>query len=149
MKKDYQFWTYIITNYERSALYTGVTNNLAQRLKEHYDNRGEDKTFAGHYYCYNLVYYEFSQYVNNAILREKEIKNMSRANKMSMITAFNPNWAFLNIRICGEWPPTFEGRSLQNDKLNNNERFFLNDKKEDTDDWWIGLTPPPFIPNFG
>jgi putative endonuclease len=143
MKRNYQFWTYIVTNYERTALYTGVTNNLAQRLKEHYDNRGEDKTFAGRYYCYNLVYYEFTQYVNNAILREKEIKNMSRANKMAMITTFNPNWTVLNVSICGEWPPTFEGRSLLHDKLNDNERFFLNSEKENIDEWWVGLTPPP------
>jgi hypothetical protein len=46
-------------------------------LKEHYDNRGQGKTFAGHYYAYNLVYYEYTKYVNNAIYREKEIKNMS------------------------------------------------------------------------
>ena len=143
MKRNYQFWTYIVTNYERSVMYTGVTNNLAQRLKEHYDNRGEDKTFAGRYYCHNLVYFEFTKYINNAILREKEIKNMNRASKMAMITAFNPNWAFLNIRICGEWPPTFEGRSLTKDNLNDNEGFFLNDTKEDMDEWWVGLTPPP------
>ena len=138
MSKTYHFWTYILTNHDRTVMYTGVTNNLAQRLKEHYDNRGNDKTFAGRYYCYNLVYYEYTTYINNAIYREKEIKNMSRENKMAMITAVNPKWKFLNIDICGEWPPTFEGRFQKEDK------FFQNDKVNDGDDeWWTGLTPPP------
>ena len=132
MKRTYHFWTYIVTNYERTVMYTGVTNNLAQRLKEHYDNRGQTKTFAGRYYCYNLVYYEYTSYINNAIYREKEIKDMSRQKKIDMITAVNPNWQFLNIEICGEWPPKFEGRFLRNDKSlrNDKKRFLLNDKKK-------------------
>ena len=130
MRKNYNFWTYIVTNAERTVMYTGVTNNLAQRLKEHYDNRGEDKTFAGKYYCYNLVYYEYTIYVNNAILREKEIKNMSRADKMAMISLVNSGWKFLNINICGAWPPTFAGR-LTNEAAENEEL------------WWASLTPPP------
>ena len=132
--KTYHFWTYIVTNYERTVMYTGVTNNLAQRLKEHYNNRGQDKTFAGRYYCYNLVYYGFTTYINNAIYREKEIKDMSREKKMAMISAVNPGWKFLNIDICGEWPPLYNGR--------------LEEKKDTKshscdDDWWVGLTPPP------
>ena len=110
-------------------MYTGVTNNLAERLKEHYDNRGEEKTFAGRYYCYNLVYYEYTTYINNAILREKEIKNLSREKKIAMINGVNPKWQFLNIGICGMWPPTFEGR--------------LNDKE--VDEWWVGLIEPPLL----
>jgi putative endonuclease len=129
MKKGYHFWTYIVTNAERNVMYTGMTNDLAQRLKEHYDNRGEDKTFAGRYYCYNLVYYEYTTYINNAILREKEIKDMSREKKMSMISTANPGWQFLNIGICGAWPPTFAGR--------------LPNEETDNEAWWASLTPPP------
>jgi putative endonuclease len=143
MRKEYHFWTYIVTNYERTVMYTGVTNNLAQRLKEHYDNRGNDKTFAGKYYCYNLVYYEYTSYINNAIYREKEIKDLSRAKKRTMISAVNPKWAFLNIEICGEWPPKFEGR-LQVEIQNDNEN--LKEENMSDDEWWIGLTPPPIPP---
>jgi putative endonuclease len=137
MRREYHFWTYITTNRERSVLYTGVTSNLAQRLKEHYDNRGDDKTFAGQYYCYNLVYYEYTTYINNAILREKEIKDLSRAKKLAMITAFNPDWRFLNVDFCGEWPPTFTGR-LQHDE-SPTQKYLPMDEEE----WWMGLTPPP------
>jgi putative endonuclease len=133
MRRDYHFWTYILTNRERTVMYTGVTSNLAQRLKEHYDNRGEDTTFAGRYYCYNLVYYEYSTYVNNAIVREKEIKNLSREKKMALISAFNPDWRFLNVDFCGAWPPTFEGRLLK--------ESVIADAVED--EWWLNLKEPP------
>jgi len=87
-----------------------MTNNLAQRLKEHYDNRGKPNTFAGKYYCYNLVYYEWHQYVYNAIGREKDIKLMKREAKEVLIKEMNPDLRFFNLEICGEWPPKFEGR---------------------------------------
>lgn len=72
--KQHHYYVYIVTNPERTVLYTGVSNNLSQRLKEHWANRGRPKTFAGKYYCYNLIYYEYFTYINNAIAREKEIK---------------------------------------------------------------------------
>jgi putative endonuclease len=144
MRKEYRFWTYIVTDYNRNVMYTGVTNNLAQRLKEHYDNRGDDKTFAGRYYCYNLVYYEFSTYILNAIQREKEIKDLSRARKIALICLANPTWEFWNVEVCGVWPPEFEGRFLLNDNKGNDNKG--NDNKTDNgsdDTWWKSLTPPP------
>lgn len=54
--------------------YIQATNNLPQRLIEHWVNRGNPKTFAGKYYCYNLIYYEYFPYIKSAIMREKEIK---------------------------------------------------------------------------
>ncbi|MCB0576019.1 MAG: GIY-YIG nuclease family protein [Saprospiraceae bacterium] len=110
MKKEYNFWVYIVTNAERTVLYTGMTNDLTGRLKEHYDNRGKYKTFAGRYWRYNLVYYEWYQYVLNAIAREKEIKNWLRVKKIALIEERNPEWKFFNAEICGHWPPKFEGR---------------------------------------
>jgi putative endonuclease len=105
LKRDYNFWVYILTNWKKSVLYVGMTNNLSQRLVQHYENRGERETFAGRYHCYNLVYYEWHQYVLNAISREKEIKMMLREHKEALITSENPEWKFFNAFICGEWPP--------------------------------------------
>lgn len=48
MKDEY--YTYITTNPNRTVLYTGVTNNIQERVVEHYLNRGDAKTFAGTYY---------------------------------------------------------------------------------------------------
>ena len=102
---DYLFHVYIVTNPQRTVLYTGVTNNLGIRLMEHYANRGKENTFAGKYYCYNLVYYENFQYINSAIAREKEIKGWRRQKKLDLIKTINPDWTFLNYLFCNEWPP--------------------------------------------
>jgi putative endonuclease len=99
------YYVYIVTNPERTVLYTGVTNNLPQRLIEHWMNRGNSKTFAGKYYCYNLIYFEEFKYIYNAIAREKEIKGWRRDKKLQLIDTKNPDWFFLNAQTCEHWPP--------------------------------------------
>jgi len=69
--KIHLYFIYIVTNPERTVLYIGVTNNLDSRLTEHFFNKGKPKTFAGKFYCHNLVYFEEFQYINDAIAREK------------------------------------------------------------------------------
>ena len=101
-----QYYVYILTNYQKTVLYTGITNNLEQRVTEHYLQKGNIKTFTGKYNCFYLVYYECTQYINNAILREKEIKGWGRKKKEELIRSFNPSWKFLNHEILGEWPPS-------------------------------------------
>jgi putative endonuclease len=101
----HHYYIYIVTNPERTVLYVGVTNNLPQRLVEHWVNRGIPKTFAGRYYCYNLIYYEEFKYVNDAIAREKEIKGWNRQKKINLIKTINSDWTFLNASICEGWPP--------------------------------------------
>ncbi len=100
-----QYYVYILTNYKKTVLYTGATNNLEQRIIEHYLDRGNLKTFTGRYNAFYLLYYECTQYVNNAIAREKEIKGWSRKKKIELINSFNPQWKFLNYELLGEWPP--------------------------------------------
>lgn len=89
------YYTYITTNPGRSALYTGVTSDLARRIWQHYLNRGKTHCFAGKYYCYNLIYFEEFYDIHQAIFREKEIKNMSREKKIALIDAKNPGWKFI------------------------------------------------------
>ena len=105
MKKIHNYHIYITTNPKQKVLYIGVTNNLARRLVEHYANRGNDKTWAGKYYAYNLIYFEQFQYVNVAIAREKELKDWNREHKEALIATKNPKWTFLNNEFCQEWPP--------------------------------------------
>jgi len=88
---------YITTNPGRTTLYAGVTSNLKKRIWQHYLNRGNTSTFAGKYYCYNLIYYETYHDITQAIYREKEIKNMSRSNKEKLISHFNPKWKFYKV----------------------------------------------------
>ena len=74
--KIHLYFIYIVTKPERTVLYTGVTNCLDSRLAVHYFNKGNPKTFAGKFYCYNLIYYEEFQFVNDAIAREKALLPM-------------------------------------------------------------------------
>jgi len=99
------YYVYIATNPERTVLYIGVTNNIEQRLSEHYFNKANPKTFAGKYYCYNLVYYEEFQYVKDAIASEKELKGWSRKKKDDLIKTKNRDLTFLNAQVCIHWPP--------------------------------------------
>ena len=99
------YYVYILTNPERTVLYIGVSNNIQQRLAEHYFTRGNPKTFAGKYYCYNLVYYEEFQYVRDAIAREKELKGWGRKKKEQLIKTKNRDLIFLNAQVCIHWPP--------------------------------------------
>ncbi len=71
------------------ALYTGVTNNLERRVGEHKEGRGS--IFTAKYKCHKLVYFEEFGLIDQAILREKEIKNMTRANKEKLIDTINPD----------------------------------------------------------
>ena len=92
------YYTYITTNKNKTVLYTGVTNNLPERLKEHEeDANGPKKHFAGKYNACHLIYYETFKYIDNAILREKEIKKWSRKKKEALINTLNPNWKFLQL----------------------------------------------------
>ena len=70
------------------ALYTGVTNDLVRRVGEHKEGKGS--FFTAKYKCHKLVYYEDFGLLDQAILREKEIKNMTRADKEKLIDTINP-----------------------------------------------------------
>jgi putative endonuclease len=96
--RDHNYFVYITTNPTRTVLYVGVTNDLSVRIQQHYENRGNKESFAGRYYCYNLIYYERFQYINDAIAREKEIKKWRREKKEVLINSMNPKWEFLDIR---------------------------------------------------
>ncbi len=102
---DSLYYVYILTNPANTVLYIGVTNNLAARLKEHWEKRGRDETFAGKYFCYNLIYFETCSSIKLSIAREKELKKWSRDKKEALINSQNPDWLILNRQICEEWPP--------------------------------------------
>ena len=99
------YYVYILTNKAKTVLYTGMTNNLEQRIIEHYIDRTDKKNFTGKYNCHFLIFYESHKYVNDAIAREKEIKGWIRKKKENLIAGFNPKWKFLNEELLGEWPP--------------------------------------------
>ncbi|WP_297986319.1 GIY-YIG nuclease family protein [uncultured Chryseobacterium sp.] len=91
----YSFYVYILTNKSKKVLYTGVTNNLQQRLKQHVE-KFNPESFTSKYNVHFLIYYEKFGWIQEAIQREKEIKNLSRIKKLNLIRDFNPNMEFLN-----------------------------------------------------
>ncbi len=91
------YHVYIVTNPTKTVLYIGVTNNLATRMAQHFANRGQPETFAGRFFCFNLVYWETYPRIKEAIAREKELKGWSRAKKEALIATTNPGWDFVNL----------------------------------------------------
>lgn len=96
---NYNFYMYITTNPEKTVLYVGMTNDLRARISQHTENKGNPDSFAGKYYCYNLVYYEHFSHVDHAIGREKEVKKWRREKKVALIESENPTWRFLNDEV--------------------------------------------------
>lgn len=91
----YTFYVYILTNKNRTVLYTGVTNNLHLRLHQH-KMKTNPSSFTAKYNVEFLVYYEKFGWIQQAIEREKEIKDLSRNKKLELIRFQNPNLDFLN-----------------------------------------------------
>ena len=97
MKK--QGYVYILFNKRNGTLYTGVTSDLIRRMYEHKNKLVEG--FTKTYSVDKLGYYEISDSVETAILREKQIKAGSRKNKLKLIESINPNWNDLYYDITG------------------------------------------------
>ena len=87
-------FTYILTNWKHTVLYTGVTNNLLRRVHDHKNKI--NKGFTSKYSATILVYYETHLTINDAIYREKAIKKKSRRGKIRLIETMNPTWLDLS-----------------------------------------------------
>jgi len=79
-----------MSNFANSTLYTGVCNNLVKRVWQH--RNGQGSVFTKKYSVTKLVYYEVFEEIIEAIIREKQIKGGSRADKLKLITQFNPTF---------------------------------------------------------
>ena len=91
----YNFYVYILTNKHKTVLYTGVTNNLKLRLQQHQQKKNP-KSFTAKYNVHYLLHYEHFGWIQEAIAREKEIKNLTRKKKLNLIQEQNTNMEFLN-----------------------------------------------------
>jgi len=72
------------------VLYVGVTNDLIRRAYEHKEKLADG--FTRKYNIVKLVYYEVFEDIENAILREKQIKAGSRQRKIQLIDSINREW---------------------------------------------------------
>ena len=79
-----------MANKPNGTLYTGVTSNLVGRVWQH--RMGETGGFTKRYGCKLLAWYEVGGDMQGAMEREKQIKAGSRAKKLELIEAMNPEW---------------------------------------------------------
>jgi len=94
MKRAYHnYWVYILTNKPNGTLYIGVTGGIDDRMERHIASEGSK--FTSKYNLKILVYYEEFQYIQEAIAREKQLKNWHRQWKINLIEMENPNWTDL------------------------------------------------------
>lgn len=82
------YYVYILSNFNRTVLYTGITGNLINRVYEHKNSLVDG--FSKKYFIHDLLYYEVFENPTSAIEREKQIKSWSRKKKDNLIINFNP-----------------------------------------------------------
>jgi putative endonuclease len=89
-----QYCVYIITNKINTVFYIGVTSNLPKRIYEHRNKLTDG--FTKKYNIDKLVYFEQTEDVISAIVREKQLKNWKRDWKIELIKKANPEWKDLS-----------------------------------------------------
>ena len=85
-----QYFVYMMTNKNKTVLYTGVTNSLERRVWQH--KAKAIPGFTKKYNCDRLIYFEVYGRIEQAIAREKEIKGWTRAKKNALAFPLNPRW---------------------------------------------------------
>lgn len=93
----FQPTVYIMTNKKKGTLYIGVTSNLIKRIYEH--KQGFVDGFTKRYDLKTLAYYELHSKMEQAILREKQMKKWLRNWKIKLIEQQNPEWRDLYVEI--------------------------------------------------
>ena len=96
IRRAHIYYVYILASKQDGTLYIGMTNNLFNRSFQH-KLKQDPNSFTAKYNVNKLVYYEEYQYVQDAILREKQMKKWDRQWKIKLIEKDNPAWRDLFI----------------------------------------------------
>ena len=92
MQKSY---VYVMTNTYRTTFYIGITTNLQERVLQHIEGTGSK--FTAKYNLKDLIYFEEFTDVEQAIHREKQLKNWHKDWKLNLIRDVNPKLETLNL----------------------------------------------------
>ncbi|HVQ69806.1 MAG TPA: GIY-YIG nuclease family protein [Bradyrhizobium sp.] len=87
-------YVYSLASRWYGTLYIGVTNNVRMRLEQHRAGRGSQ--FVRQYKVFRLVHVEEFASPQEAISREKQLKNWQRDWKIRLIEEANPDWSDLS-----------------------------------------------------
>jgi len=88
MRGEHHYYVYIMASLSRTT-YVGVTNDLRRRVSEH--KQGLTDGFSKRYGCTHLVWFEYTDQIKGAIVREKQIKSWRREKKFAMVNERNPD----------------------------------------------------------
>ena len=87
----------MLASKKRGVIYIGVTNNLKRRIYEH--KQGLVQGFTKKYSVKNLVWFEWTESIESAITKEKQMKFWKRNWKINHIEKTNPEWKDLSDSI--------------------------------------------------
>ena len=83
-------FVYLMASKPNGTLYLGVTSDLIARCYQH--RNGQVEGFSKRYGCRLLVWYEAYDDLQEARLRELQMKKWKRAWKVRLIREQNPEW---------------------------------------------------------
>jgi putative endonuclease len=90
MRREHNYYVYLLTNFTNRVIYTGVTSNLRERMNMH--RAKVNKGFTSQYNVWKLVYFEEFGDIRDAIDREKQLKGGPRRKKLALVNEANPEW---------------------------------------------------------
>ncbi len=93
------YYVYILASQPQGTLYIGVTSDLVRRVHEHRTDAvpGFTSRYGVHQ---QLVYFETTDSIEAAILREKRLKKWPRDWKKNLIERDNPEWRDMFADVC-------------------------------------------------
>jgi len=94
-------FAYITTTKNNTALYVGSTSDLLCRMDQH-KTKAFPNSYTAIYNIDKLVFYEYFDFIDEAIAREQQIKAGSRAKKIALINNMNPEWRDLSEEL-SDW----------------------------------------------
>jgi len=89
-------YLYINTTSKNTVLYIGATSDIHARDWKHKTGYYQS-SFTKKYNVDKLVYYEYYDNIEDAIRREKQIKNWRREKKINLIKTMNPEFKELSL----------------------------------------------------
>jgi len=82
-------YTVYILRTSSNTLYTGQTNNLEKRLKDHRKKTSKSAKYMRSFKSFKLVYSETYSTLSQALKREIELKKLSHSEKETLISGTN------------------------------------------------------------
>ncbi len=84
------YFVYMLANQKNGTLYVGVTNHLIRRVHEHKQHAVDG--FTARYNVTQLVWFDQTENIQEAIAYEKRLKHWKREWKTALIEKENPDW---------------------------------------------------------